>query len=211
MTLMISGRMKLAEFARSVHVATMPAGVDYEKALDPAFWAHVAQQIKSRDRIELWAEDGSWFADLIVVKAGRLETHVKELVKIDFDTPATIAPPASAPSTGYHVDYGGAVDLYRVIRDADSMVMTQGLSQTAAQQWITEHIAAQATVSVKPTSLSPAPETNETRAAVVIPENWKDLSWQERRSIASRLTDDAVRNGEEANAAIEAELTRRAA
>ncbi len=54
-------------------------------------------------------------------------------------------------------------------------------------------------------------ETDETRAAVVIPGNWQELSWQERRSLASKLTDDPVSNGEQANAAIEAELKRRAA
>lgn len=52
-------------------------------------------------------------------------------------------------------------------------------------------------------------ETDETRAAVAIPEGWKDLSWQERRSLASKLTDDPVSNGEQANAAIEAELAKR--
>lgn len=52
-------------------------------------------------------------------------------------------------------------------------------------------------------------ETDETRAAIVIPDDWRDLSWQERRSIASKLSDSPISNGEEANAAIEAELKRR--
>jgi hypothetical protein len=44
---------------------------------------------------------------------------------------------------------------------------------------------------------------------VAIPANWKDLTWQERRSLASKLSDEPISNGEEANAAIEAELKRR--
>lgn len=52
-------------------------------------------------------------------------------------------------------------------------------------------------------------ETDESRAAIVIPDDWRDLSWQERRSIASKLSDSPISNGEEANAAIEAELKRR--
>ncbi|HEV7437770.1 MAG TPA: hypothetical protein VGO22_23335 [Pseudorhizobium sp.] len=51
-------------------------------------------------------------------------------------------------------------------------------------------------------------ETNAT-AKVEIPANWKDLTWQERRSLASKLSEDPISNGEEANAAIEAELKRR--
>ncbi|CAD7023178.1 hypothetical protein REJC140_00119 [Pseudorhizobium endolithicum] len=51
-------------------------------------------------------------------------------------------------------------------------------------------------------------DTDE-RSKVEIPANWKDLTWQERRSLASKLSDDPVSNGEEANTAIEAELKRR--
>jgi hypothetical protein len=52
-------------------------------------------------------------------------------------------------------------------------------------------------------------ETAEGRAAVAIPDDWNALSWQERRSLASQLSDGPITNGEEANAAIEAELKRR--
>lgn len=52
-------------------------------------------------------------------------------------------------------------------------------------------------------------ETDKTRAAVVIPEGWRDLSWQERRSLAAKVSDTPITNGEEANRAIEAELAKR--
>jgi|GEM_PF-6926952 len=42
-----------------------------------------------------------------------------------------------------------------------------------------------------------------------IPANWRDLTWQERRSLASKVSSHPISNGEEANAAIEAELKRR--
>jgi hypothetical protein len=40
---------------------------------------------------------------------------------------------------------------------------------------------------------------------VTIPGGWRDLTWQERRYLASKLGDKPISNGEEANAAIEAE------
>lgn len=52
-------------------------------------------------------------------------------------------------------------------------------------------------------------ETAQSRAGVAIPEDWTSLSWQERRSLASQLSNDPITNGEQANAAIEAELKRR--
>jgi hypothetical protein len=54
--------------------------------------------------------------------------------------------------------------------------------------------------------------TAEPRAeqeAVEIPDNWRDLPWPQRKSLASRVTDTPVVNGEIANRAIEEELQRR--
>jgi hypothetical protein len=43
---------------------------------------------------------------------------------------------------------------------------------------------------------------------VSIPDTWREFTWQERRSLASKLSGDPISNGEQANAAIEAELKR---
>ncbi len=45
--------------------------------------------------------------------------------------------------------------------------------------------------------------------AVEIPDDWQNLPWQQKRSLASRVSDQAIRNGEDADRAIEAELQRR--
>ncbi|HEV7253871.1 MAG TPA: hypothetical protein VGN97_12365 [Mesorhizobium sp.] len=44
-----------------------------------------------------------------------------------------------------------------------------------------------------------------------IPENWQDLPWPERRSLAAQFATTPVKNSDDANAAIEAELKRREA
>jgi hypothetical protein len=60
----------------------------------------------------------------------------------------------------------------------------------------------------------------ETGAAVVIaakpiehvieiPADWRSLSWPQRRSLASKLTDEAITNGETADRVILAELAKR--
>lgn len=235
MTQLVAGRISLAEYKRNVYVAVVPQGVTLEQALVPEFWAHVAQNIKTWDRIELRAEDKSWYADCVVINASRLSVSVRPLVVLKLDA-GEVGDGSRLPASkgGYHVDYGGPIDLYRVIRNADSTVMTQGLSQTAAHQWIAEHEAAfkptftpvetapqpepppeppkeEAPVSEAPTAKSAVTETPASRAAVEIPANWGTLGWQERRSIASKLTDEPVRNGSDAEAAIRAELARREA
>lgn len=235
MTQMTSGRMKLAEHARNVHIVSVPVGVTFDDVSVPSYWAHVAHQIKPKDRLELWAEDRSWFADAIVVKASRLEVHIRAVAYLDMDA---VAEPAAARKDGYHVDFGGPVDLYRVIRNGDARIMTLGLTKPEAEQWIADQVAvetgrlvpmqaaAQAyaadpikRVEHEPLATlvpgsgdateAPADGTYIYASDVTIPDNWRSLSWQDRRSLASKLTDDAIHNGDEANAAIEAALAKR--
>lgn len=47
------------------------------------------------------------------------------------------------------------------------------------------------------------------RAAVEIPDDWASLTWPKRLSLAASLTDEKVKNGEDAAKAINAELARR--
>lgn len=51
----------------------------------------------------------------------------------------------------------------------------------------------------------PAPVPDE----IDIPEDWRDLSWQAKRSLAKSLTDVPVINSEQAREVIEAEIERR--
>lgn len=95
---------------------------------------------------------------------------------------------------------------------SNTNVATGEPAQTAADAGVVVTADAQKIIGdqvVGAAATSPAPETDDTRAAVVIVDGWRDLTWQERRSIASKVSDTPIANGEEANAAIEAELKRR--
>jgi hypothetical protein len=100
------------------------------------------------------------------------------------------------------------------IKASNTDVSTGKPAQTAEQAGTAVVEGAQKIVGDQPVgnaTTSRTAETGDTRAAVVIPDGWKNLSWQERRSIASKLSDTPISNGEEANAAIEVELKRRGA
>ncbi len=100
------------------------------------------------------------------------------------------------------------------IKASNTDVSTGQPAQTPEQAGVAVTEGAQKIVGDQPVggaSTSRTAETAESRAGVSIPAGWKDLSWQERRSIASKLSDTPISNGEEANAAIEAELKRRGA
>jgi hypothetical protein len=96
--------------------------------------------------------------------------------------------------------------------DASNTNVTTGKpAQTAAEAGVATAPGAQKIIGDQPVAAGRVrvTETAESRAAVVIPDDWNTLSWQERRSLASQLSDGPITNGEEANAAIEAELKRR--
>jgi hypothetical protein len=51
---------------------------------------------------------------------------------------------------------------------------------------------------------------DDPREAFEIPDDWRDLSWPARRSLASTLTENPIVSGDDAEQAILAELARRA-
>lgn len=98
------------------------------------------------------------------------------------------------------------------IKASNTDVSTGQPAQTAEQAGVAVVEGAQKIVGDQPVGNAAASRTAETgdaRAAVVIPNGWQDLSWQERRSIAAKLSDTPISNGEDANTAIEDELKRR--
>lgn len=63
---------------------------------------------------------------------------------------------------------------------------------------------------VAPTpSTSRTAETTTSRDLIELPADWPDWTWQQMRSVAAKLTDNAVKNKEDAVVAIKAELARR--
>lgn len=86
-----------------------------------------------------------------------------------------------------------------------SALAEQTIEQTTEQT--TEPTSEQTT---EPTS-EPLVDTNPERTKVVIIDAWEHLDWPSYRALASSLSDDAITKKEEATAAIQAELDRRAA
>jgi hypothetical protein len=52
-------------------------------------------------------------------------------------------------------------------------------------------------------------ETKEERAAVVIPDDWRGLAWPALKSLASKLSDEPIRDKDDAVKAVEAEVAAR--
>ncbi|HEX03849.1 MAG TPA: hypothetical protein ENH10_01640 [Bacteroidetes bacterium] len=83
-------RMKPAEYIRTVYSACIEHGITKEDILQPKFWAHFAMNLKPNDRIEAFAEDGTFYAELLVVACDRTwaKMHLMsyhDLTKVDMN------------------------------------------------------------------------------------------------------------------------------
>lgn len=139
---LIVPRFKNAEFERVIYQACPENGVTFEDVCQPEFWSHVAEKLKPMDRIEVLAEDGSYFAELLVVDAGRLFAKVAVLRFVEL---ASLDVPEDLASTlaEFKVEFKGPTLKHCVIRQSDKQVVQEGIQRKAdAEAWIREHLKA---------------------------------------------------------------------
>ncbi len=133
MSLSPSG-MQLAEYSRNVWSITVKD--DIKALLKPEYWVHVAKMLKQFDRIEVLAEDGSYFADLIVTASSKKWAKVNILMhKKLAGTPKVVS---AVP--GFIVEWSGPHHKFRVVRDADKEIMSkEHETKELAIEWLNEH------------------------------------------------------------------------
>lgn len=108
-------------------------GTAPEALLDPHYWAHVSARLSVGDVIEVLAEDGSYFAELLVRDAGTL------FAKVAFKSPVTVfAKPEEddrALPAGYEIKWRGPKVRFGVVHDKD--VLKDGfVDRVEARAWL---------------------------------------------------------------------------
>lgn len=132
-------RFRQAEFDRNVWAATPEQGVTLETLKEPSFWAHVAGKLKMGDRIEVLADDMSYFAEFIVLAATRTEAAVKLLRHVELSQEVRLAENLQT----HKVEWSGRHTKWRVIRKSDKAVIKSGFeSQQLAANWLSDHLKA---------------------------------------------------------------------
>lgn len=135
-------RLKSEEFLRIPYLYTAYEGTRPDDLLAPEHFAHVSTQLRPRDRIEAWANDGSWMAQFVVLESGRNWTRTAKLSEHYFTARDTAMTQASALEP-YKVEYTGPASLWRVVRKVDSQVLHEGeQTEDGARSWLTEHLKA---------------------------------------------------------------------
>lgn len=136
----IGSRLKLSEYVRSVYHATPEAGTPLRELLKPEYWAHVSKQLKVGDRIEVDAEERTWFAELYVRGVTPTSVTVFVMRHIEFTKPESEA----STDEEYSAKHAGR-GVWRVIRNSDKAVVKSDFAtKEAAEAWIEHPVEEQA-------------------------------------------------------------------
>ena len=137
----MESRLFLARSAQNEWVYLVDAGVPYEAALKPDFWAAFASKFTPYDRIEVRIEDGSWIGWLRVIDNGLIWVKVfqeREPLIIS-ERPSERA----VPIDGHTIKWNGPADKWAVIRDSDRAKLQAGFqTRDAAMIWLSGHLKA---------------------------------------------------------------------
>lgn len=138
-----SSRFKLADYKRNEFRVSPEHGTTLEDIQKPEFWSHVAAHLASFDTIEVIPEDGSFYAELLVITAGKQFATVKLLRHVDLEGKA--AKKDLAPDTQLHPDYKiewkGPTAKFCVIR-IDGEKMAEGLAnKDEATAWLQDFLS----------------------------------------------------------------------
>lgn len=131
-------RFKAAEFVRVIYAVTPAVNTELDHILKPEYWSHVAASLSPLSRIEVVAEDNSWFAELIVLSSGLNWAKVKLLRYI----PLVDGFPEEKKQQedDFEILYAGVKARFRVIRKSDRATVKEGFpSHQEALKWVREY------------------------------------------------------------------------
>lgn len=126
-------KLMFAEYAVVTHFHSPKMGVTMEDMQNPSYWAHVARDLRPGHKIEVLAEDMSYWAMLIVRDVGRVEASVAPLQVVDLDGGAELAKDGD---DGLEVKWRGPHAKFSVIRKDGGDILKDGFqTKDAAAQW----------------------------------------------------------------------------
>jgi hypothetical protein len=135
--------LKTSENERVVYVHYVEAGVHPHALLKPDFWTHVAAKLRSGDRIEVTAEDLSYFAELMVLQADRTWAKVSMLRLHELTGEDPTADDMRTIGSEYRIQFKGPAKKHCVFRVKDGQLVAEGIAMKGdAERWIAEHVQA---------------------------------------------------------------------
>jgi len=122
-------QMRLTESVVLDYFITVEPTVTQADLLRSDFWMHVANRFKPFTRLRVAAEDGSYYAEYIVLSAGRNWASVFE---IGFYNLHENAAKAGEATKEFDVLWKGPINKYCIVRLSDNELIQKGIEQKDA-------------------------------------------------------------------------------
>jgi hypothetical protein len=130
-----------AEQFRQTWIFTAPIDHTIEDMLRPEYWMHVADKLRHYAHVECYAEDGTFYAEFLVVGKTANTARMALLNKVDLRAvtePIDMAKELEA----YVIRYAGPTNGFNVVRRADGRIMRGGLlTEQEARTWLLNFVA----------------------------------------------------------------------
>jgi hypothetical protein len=134
-------RFKGAEYERTAYVCTVENHVTREDLTEPSYWSHVAPKLRPWDKIEVRRDDGTYYAELIVLSSAR--TWAKVYVSAWHNLTSTDISQTEAEGNDLEFDlkYMGPHRRFAIIRKSDGAVIKDSIqTRDEAEFYRKEHI-----------------------------------------------------------------------
>lgn len=139
MTQLAPRNLEPSDAARNEWNVKPEFGTPMDAMLDPAYWAHVSAKLRRGDIINVLPEDNTYFAQFLVLEAGKLFAKVVK-TPMCFDIKPAQMLNIEVPK-GYEIKFRGPRK-WSVLRGTD--VLKEDLEKSDAERWLSDHVKAMA-------------------------------------------------------------------
>lgn len=136
-----AGEFAETQYTTKSYDATVESGTTFEDIQKPEFWMHVADKLRPSFKVFVYAADQTFYAELLVLRANRVEAQVAVLNHVDL-TRATNGDELGRELEKYDIGYAGPANKFRIVHRASRDVVRDGFdNEAAARTWlINEHL-----------------------------------------------------------------------
>lgn len=130
-----AARFSLFEQVNQSWRVTAEVGTTLEEIQKPDYWSFIAASLRPWDMIGVAAEDGTWYADVMVVRCSRVAAVVDVKFHRDYsETPAK-------DIEGYKIQHRGPHKKWSVVKTDTKQVLVEGLETEAeAMSHLANHL-----------------------------------------------------------------------
>jgi hypothetical protein len=130
-------RMKQAEYERSLYVVTPTPGVTIDDLIKPECWAAVSLKLRPWDHVEVRAEDGTYYAEFLVMACDRSWALVHVLNYHALSTPDVSL---SQAHSAYEIKHTPNLR-WHIVRKSDRHIVKDSMQlRSQAEDALREHL-----------------------------------------------------------------------